>query len=47
MDIDEMLDFKAQYESAERKLINPNEVQGYYQDWNELVQEIHDCALSN
>jgi 8-oxo-dGTP diphosphatase len=46
MDINQVHDFKAQYESAERKLINPNKVKEFYHDWNELFQEILDYALS-
>ena len=45
MDIDQLHDFQAQFESAERILINPSEVIEYYHDWNELYQEILECAL--
>ena len=44
MDIDQLHDFKAKYESGERILINPSEVSGYYHAWNELYQEILDYA---
>jgi 8-oxo-dGTP diphosphatase len=44
MDIDQLHDFKAKYESGERILINSGEVTEYYHDWNELYQEILDYA---
>ncbi|MGP4108847.1 NUDIX hydrolase [Virgibacillus sp. L01] len=44
MDIDQLHDFKAKFESGERILINPSEVTEYYHDWNELYQEILDYA---
>ncbi|WP_419961766.1 NUDIX hydrolase [Psychrobacillus sp. BM2] len=46
MNIDRLHDFQAQFESAERILINPGEVIEYYHDWNELYQEILDYALA-
>ncbi|KGA96690.1 NUDIX hydrolase [Alkalihalobacillus alcalophilus ATCC 27647 = CGMCC 1.3604] len=45
MNIDQLHDFKAKYESGERILINPSEVTEYYQDWNELYQEILNYAV--
>ncbi|TMW72789.1 NUDIX hydrolase [Alteribacter natronophilus] len=44
MNIDQLHDFKAKYESEERILINPSEVTVYYQNWNELYQEILEHA---
>lgn len=44
MDIDQLHDFKAKYESGERMLINPNEVKEYYHEWNKLYQEILNYA---
>ncbi|MFC4411607.1 NUDIX hydrolase [Chungangia koreensis] len=45
MDINQLHEFNAQYESGERILINPHEVIRYYHDWNELYQEILEYAL--
>lgn len=45
MDIERLHDFQAKFESAERTLISPCEITEYYQDWNELYQEILDHAL--
>lgn len=45
MDIVQLHDFKNEYESDERILINSNEVKEYYHDWNELYQEILDYAV--
>ncbi|MEK3953656.1 NUDIX domain-containing protein [Psychrobacillus psychrotolerans] len=45
IDIELMHAFQAQFESAERILINTREVIEYYHDWNELYQEILECAL--
>jgi 8-oxo-dGTP diphosphatase len=45
MDIDQLHDFKAKYESGERILINPSVVSEYYHEWNELYQVILDYAL--
>ncbi|MFO7343304.1 NUDIX hydrolase [Caldibacillus debilis] len=47
MDIDQLFEFEGKYESAERILINPNEVKEYYHDWNELYQEILNLATNN
>lgn len=44
MDIDQLHDFKAKFESRERILLDPREVTEYYNDWNELYQEILDYA---
>lgn len=44
MEIDQLHDFEAKYESEERVLINPGEVIEYYHDWNELYQEILDYS---
>jgi 8-oxo-dGTP pyrophosphatase MutT (NUDIX family) len=46
MDIEQLYDFKAKYESGERILIHPSEVIEFYHNWNELYQEILDYALS-
>lgn len=45
MEIDRLHNFLAQFESAERILINPWEVTDYYPNWNELYQDILDDAL--
>lgn len=45
MDIEQLHDFKNEYESGERIFINSNEVTEYYHDWNELYQEILDYAV--
>lgn len=45
MDIEQLHDFKAKFESGERILINPSKVRDYYHNWNELYQEILDFAL--
>lgn len=44
MEVDQLHDFKGEYESGERILINPSDVMKYYHTWNELYQEILDCA---
>ncbi|WP_175615681.1 NUDIX hydrolase [Piscibacillus halophilus] len=44
MNIEQLHDFKAKYESSKRIFINPSEVMYYYHDWNELYQEILDYA---
>lgn len=44
MDIEQLHEFKGEFESRERIQINPNEISEYYHDWNELYQEILDCA---
>lgn len=46
MDIDRLHEFEAQFEAAERILINPRVIKEYYHDWNELYQEILACALA-
>ncbi|SET37931.1 NUDIX domain-containing protein [Oceanobacillus limi] len=45
MDVDQLFDFKANYESTERILINPKRIDDYYHDWNELHQAILNDAL--
>jgi 8-oxo-dGTP diphosphatase len=45
MDIDQLQDFKAEYESGGRILINSGDAIKYYPNWNELYQEILDDAL--
>ncbi len=45
MDIGHLYAFKGDYESRERILIDPSEVKEYYDDWNELYQEILDYAV--
>ncbi|WP_027963729.1 NUDIX hydrolase [Halalkalibacillus halophilus] len=45
MDIDELHEFQARFESAERMLINPSAVTEYYHKWDELYQEILECAF--
>ncbi|MFQ3544687.1 hypothetical protein Q7A53_11395 [Halobacillus rhizosphaerae] len=47
MEIDHWHSFEAEYESVERKLIDPSEFKIYYHDWNELHQEILDYAVSH
>ncbi|MGB8002580.1 MAG: NUDIX domain-containing protein [Anaerobacillus sp.] len=46
MNIDQLYDFKASYESEERILIDPSLVKEFYHNWNDLYQEILDSALS-
>ncbi|HLR75712.1 MAG TPA: NUDIX domain-containing protein [Virgibacillus sp.] len=45
MDIEKLHNFGAKYESADRILIDPTEVKEYYHDWNEIYQEILNCAI--
>ncbi|WP_226674561.1 NUDIX domain-containing protein [Mesobacillus jeotgali] len=40
MDITEVLDFEARYESTERIFVNQNQVREYYHDWHELYEHI-------
>lgn len=40
MDIKEIYDFSAEFESAERIFIDKDKVQKYYHDWHELYEEI-------
>ncbi|MCA1054084.1 NUDIX domain-containing protein [Rossellomorea aquimaris] len=47
MDIKELHEFKAGYESLERTFIKPSEVEVYYKAWNELYQDILDDALNH
>ncbi|MBX0358471.1 NUDIX hydrolase [Halobacillus sp. Nhm2S1] len=44
MDIEQLHNFQAKYESTERIFINPDEFNEYHHDWNELHQEILDFA---
>lgn len=46
MNVEQLCDFKAEYESVERIFINPNQVCEYYDNWNEVYQEILNNALS-
>lgn len=46
MNIDQLYNFEAEYESVERIFINPNEITNYYHDWQELYQEILKYASS-
>jgi 8-oxo-dGTP diphosphatase len=46
MDINQIHNFQAKYESIERRFIDPNEFKIYYHDWNELYQEILDFATN-
>ncbi|RFB14775.1 NUDIX domain-containing protein [Bacillus sp. HNG] len=46
MDIHEIHEFLAMFESQKRLLIDPNDVKKYYLHWNELYQEILDLALN-
>ncbi|MFS0690696.1 NUDIX domain-containing protein [Sporosarcina sp. 179-K 8C2 HS] len=45
MDIKEFLPFDAGFESSERKLIRPVEVDSYYKGWHDLYQAIMDAAM--
>lgn len=45
MKIDKVHPFEAKYESKKRIFIDPDEVVSYYKEWNELYQEILDCAV--
>ncbi|AST91233.1 NUDIX hydrolase [Sutcliffiella cohnii] len=45
MDINELHDFDAKYETKERILIDPRRVADYYHNWNVIYQEILDNAL--
>lgn len=45
MNIEQMYNFEAEYESLERIFINPNEIADYYHDWHELYQEILNYAI--
>ncbi|MEH7443971.1 NUDIX domain-containing protein [Bacillus sp. JJ1122] len=45
MDITQIHEFHAQYESAERIFINPCTIKKYYRDWHELYEEILKCSL--
>lgn len=44
MDIKEIYDFTAGFESDERIFIDKDKVQEYYHDWHELYEEILSCA---
>lgn len=46
MDITEFLPFAAGFESSERMLIQPEEVDTYYKGWNGVFQAVMDAALS-
>ena len=46
MNIEQLHNFQAKYESTERKFINPDEFNKHYHDWNELHQEILDFATN-
>lgn len=45
MNITQIHDFEAKYESVQRKFINPKDVSLYYQAWHHVYQEILECAL--
>ncbi|WP_240733011.1 NUDIX hydrolase [Jeotgalibacillus sp. S-D1] len=45
MKIERVFEFKAENESSKRIFINPDECEKYKPDWNELYQEILECAL--
>ena len=45
MNITNLLPFEGQYESAQRRFINPNKVAAYHHEWNILYQDILDCAI--
>lgn len=45
LDIDQLHKFKAEYESKERILVNPENIRGYHHSWDDMYQEILDCAL--
>ncbi|MBT2679484.1 NUDIX domain-containing protein [Bacillus sp. ISL-35] len=47
MDITEVHDFEAGFESTERIFIDHNRVQDYYHDWHELYAHILGCARKN
>lgn len=44
MNIEQMHPFQAEFESARRIFIKPQQVADYYHDWHELYQEILDLA---
>lgn len=46
MNVEQLYDFEAEYESAERMFIQPSQVADYYHDWHELYQVILNDALS-
>ncbi|WP_391117053.1 NUDIX hydrolase [Psychrobacillus sp. L3] len=46
MEIKQIYAFDAAHESAQRVFIDPDEVGDYYQDWNELYQEMLNDALN-
>lgn len=45
VDIDQLHEFKAQYESGERMFISPGDAADYYVGWNGVYQEILDAAV--
>jgi len=45
MEIEDVFTFDAQYESAERMFINPQEIKEFYHDWHDLYEEILKSAL--
>ncbi|GAQ17890.1 NUDIX hydrolase [Oceanobacillus picturae] len=45
LDIDQLHDFKAQYESTERVLINPENIIRYHHGWDDFYQEILNYAM--
>lgn len=45
MNIDELHNFKAEFESSERILIAPSEITTYHHDWNDFYQKILEDAL--
>lgn len=47
MEINKVHPFQAKYESTRRMFTRPGEVESYYRKWNELYQEILDCAVRN
>jgi 8-oxo-dGTP diphosphatase len=45
VDIDQLHEFKAQFESGERMFISPSDVADYYRGWNGVYQGILDTAV--
>lgn len=46
MNVTKQLPFKGDFESTQRLLINPKDAPSYHHNWNILLQEILNCALS-
>lgn len=46
MDVTRVLPFEAEYESIERRFIDPSEVSDYYRGWHKVYAEVLQCAWS-